>query len=226
MRSINPARTLGLAAALLYLVLYTTLASAQLAVSDAPVEANTTAMVAQLTAANSQLVNILTQDAATATSVTAAGGAGRYQSQDAFLSRLMQTLAGGVADANTFATLFPGWMDFGPDAALMAAQITNSTLTTYADAITVAQSQAADFSAEDAQFAHLEACNAASIGVLQAIQCGNEIQLAAAQQTQLLRQLEITRLIVDAVHDGEELNEKSQFGANAEVSQLTAAQQQ
>jgi hypothetical protein len=138
----------------------------------------------------------------------------------------MRMLAGGVADANTFATLFPGWVDFGPDAATIAAAITNSTLTTYADAITIAQSQAADFSAEDAQFANLETCNAASIGVLQAIQCGNEIQLAAAQQTQLLRQLEITRLIVDAVHDGEELNEKSQFGANAEVSQLTAAQQQ
>jgi hypothetical protein len=137
----------------------------------------------------------------------------------------MQTMASGVVDAGTFANLYPGWIDFGPDAADVAAQITHATLTTYANAITVAQSQAADFNAEDTQFENLEACNATSISVLQAIQCGNEINLAAAQQTQLLRQIEITRLIVDAVHAGEELDERAQRGANEQTSQLTAAQQ-
>jgi conjugal transfer/entry exclusion protein len=98
------------------------------------------------------------------------------------------------------------------------------TLTTYANAITVAQSQAADFNAEDTQFENLEACNATSISVLQAIQCGNEINLAAAQQTQMLRQLEITRLIVEAVHAGSELNERAQLGANSQTYFLTGGQ--
>jgi conjugal transfer/entry exclusion protein len=137
----------------------------------------------------------------------------------------MQMMSTGVADANTFANLYPGWFDFGPDAADVAAQITNMTLTTYANSIAVAQSQAGDFNAEDAQFTSLEACNATSISVLQAIQCGNEINLAAAQQTQLLRQIEITRLIVEATRAGEELNERSQKGANEQAGLLTAAQQ-
>jgi hypothetical protein len=176
---------------------------AQIAVTDPPVE-------------------VASQQAAL--SLTTAGGAGRFQPQAPYLNSLMQIMASGVADANTFATFYPGWVDFGPDAAGIAAQITNATLTTYANAITVAQSQATDFAAEDAQFQNLEACNATSISVLQAIQCGNEINLAAAQQTQLLRQIEITRLIVEATHNGEELNERAQRGANDQTSLITAAQ--
>src|SRR6266446_2668967 len=104
-------------------------------------------------------------------SVTTPGGAGRFQHQAPYLNSLMQTMASGVADAGTFANFYPGWVDFGPDAADVAAGITNRTLTTYANAITVAQSQAADFNTEDAKFQTLETCNASSIGVLQAIQC-------------------------------------------------------
>ena len=62
------------------------------------------------------------------------------------------------------------------------------------------------------------------MSVLQAIQCGNEINLAAAQQTQQLRQLEITHIMIDAVHFGEQLNEDAQLGANAQTYFLTGAQ--
>ena len=211
---------LGIVAAgmLLWSLLFATPAQAQLAVSDAPVEASTADMDTV------QLPGILKQNTASALSLTTTGGAGRFQPQAAYLNSLMQTMTSGVADAASFAALYPGWVDFGPDAADVAAQITNATLTTYANAITVAQSQAADFNAEDAQFEKLEACNAASIGVMQAIQCGNEINLAAAQQTQLLRQIEITRLIVEAVHDGEELNERAQHGANSQAYFMAGAQ--
>jgi hypothetical protein len=166
---------------------------------------------------------ILSADVGSATSLTTPGGAGRFQPQAQFLDSLMSRLQ-GVNTAGAFADLYPGWVDFGPDGAGAAANITQQTMTTYANAITVAQSQAADFTAEDTQFTALEACNASSIGVLQAIQCGNEINLAAAQQTQLLRQIEITRLIVDSVHYGEELNDAAQNGAHSQAYLLNAAQ--
>jgi hypothetical protein len=213
------------AAILMGLLLWATPARAQLAVSDSPVEANTTVIASTVSGISSQqMPAIIAQDTLTAQSLTTPGGAGRFQSQLGYLNSLMQTMGSGIANAQIFAATYPGWVDFGANAAAMAAQITNQTLTTYADAISVAQAQAANFSGEDAHFQALEACNAASVSVLQAIQCGNEINLAAAQQTQQLRQLEITHIMVDAVHFGEQLNEDAQLGANAQTYFLTGAQ--
>jgi len=215
-------------------VLAATPARAQLAVADGPVEGNTTTIAGNSTVmagtltgiATQQLPAIITQDTITAQSLTTPGGAGRFQSQLSYLNALMQTLSSGsITNAQSFAAIYPGWVDFGANAATTAAQVTSQTLATYADAISVAQAQAANFSAEDARFQTLEACNAASVSVLQAIQCGNEINLAAAQQTQALRQLELTHIIVDAVDHGEQLNEKSQFGANAQAYFMGGAQQ-
>jgi hypothetical protein len=204
-----------------------TTALAQLAVSDGPVETNTTTMMLNLGALTTQQVPaIIAQDTLTAQSLSTPGGAGRFQSQLGYLNSLMQTLgSGSVANAQSFDTIYPGWVDLGPSAATAAAQITTETLATYADAISVAQAQAANFSAEDTHLQALEVCNAASVSVLQALQCGNEINLAAAQQTQALRQLEITHIIIDAVHHGEELNENAQLGANAQTYYLSGAQQ-
>ncbi len=222
------------AATLLGLAFMAKPARAQLAVSDAPVEGNTTTIAGNSTVmagtltgiATQQMPAIITQDTLTAQSLTTPGGAGRFQSQLSYLNALMQTLgSGSIADAQSFGASYPGRVDFGPNAAVTAAEVTRQTLATYADAISVAQAQAANFSAEDARFQTLEACNAASVSVLQAIQCGNEINLAAAQQTQALRQLEITHIIVDAVNHGEQLNEKSQFGANAQAYFIGGAQQ-
>ncbi len=214
------------AAILMVLALWANPVRAQLAVSDSPVEANTTVIAGTLSGISSkQLPAIVAQDTITAQSLTTPGGAGRFQSQLSYLNSLMQTMGSGIANAQIFAATYPGWVDFGANAAATAAQITNQTLTTYADAISVAQAQAANFSGEDAHFQALEACNAASVSVLQAIQCGNEINLAAAQQTQQLRQLEITHIMVEAVHFGEQLNEDAQLGANAQTYFLTGAQQ-
>jgi hypothetical protein len=199
------AGAIGIVLWLLSYVVFPMVAHAQIAVTDPPVELAT---------------------AQAAASLTMAGGAGLFQGQAAYLNSLMQLLVTGVPDANAFAALYPGWVDFGADAAQAAARITNTTMTAYEDAMSVAQSQAADFKVEDAQFARLEVCNesAGALGVLAAIQCGNEIQLAAAQQTQLLRQLEITRIILDAAHYGEQLNERSQLGANTQAALITAGQ--
>ncbi len=213
------------AAILMALALRANPARAQLAVSDSPVEANTTVIAGTVSGiSRQQLPAIIAQDTITAQSLTTPGGAGRFQSQLSYLNSLMQTMGSGIANAQIFAATYPGWVDFGANAAATAAQITNQTLTTYADAISVAQAQAANFSGEDEHFQALEACNAASVSVLQAIQCGNEINLAAAQQTQQLRQLEITHIMVDAVHFGEQLNEDAQLGANAQTYFLTGAQ--
>lgn len=174
-------------------------------VTDAPVELNTGII---------------------ATSVTAQAAFNNFQSQAQYLASLMRIMSmdDGIADAEAFVTTYPGWKDPGPNAADIAANITNRTLASYANAIAIAKSQAADFPAEDAQFKSLATANAAATGVLQAMQVGNMINLAAAQQTQLLRQLEVTHIMVDAVRAGEELNEKAGAGAESEVSQLTAAQ--
>src|SRR5208283_5454794 len=159
------------AATLVGLALMATPARGQLAVSDAPVEGNTTTIAGNSTVmagtltgiATQQLPAIITQDTITAQSLTTPGGAGRFQSQLSFLNGLMQTLGNGsITNAQSFAANYPGWVDFGANAAVTAAQVTNQTLTTYADAIAVAQTQAANFSAEDARFQTLEACNAAS----------------------------------------------------------------
>jgi len=212
-------------AILMVLAFWANPARAQLAVSDSPVEANTTVIAGTVSGiSRQQLPAIIAQDTITAQSLTTPGGAGRFQSQLSYLNSLMQTMGSGIANAQIFAATYPGWVDFGANAAATAAQITNQTLTTYADAISVAQAQAANFSGEDAHFQALEACNAASVSVLQAIQCGNEINLAAAQQTEQLRQLEITHIMVDAVHFGEQLNEEAQLGANAQTYFLTGAQ--
>ncbi len=162
------------AAILMVLALWANPVRAQLAVSDSPVEANTTVIAGTLSGiSNQQLPAIIAQDTITAQSLTTPGGAGRFQSQLSYLNSLMQTMGSGIAK----------------------------------------------------HFQALEACNAASVSVLQAIQCGNEINLAAAQQTQQLRQLEITHIMVDAVHFGEQLNEDAQLGANAQTYFLTGAQQ-
>jgi hypothetical protein len=177
----------------------------QIAVTDPPVE---------------------TATALAATSLTTPGGAGLFRAQAPYLNSLMQLMTTGVADAQTFAGLYPGWVDFGPDAAGLAARITQSTLQSYSNAISVAQSQAGDFNAEDSQFAQLEGCNAqaAAMGVLAAIQCGNEIGLVEAQQTQMLRQLVITLIMLESTHYGEALNNTAQAGANLQASLLNAAQ--
>jgi len=158
-------------------------------------------------------------------SLTTGGGAGRYEPEGSFLGSLMQMLAGDVDTAANFVALYPGWQDPGANAAMKGAQIAAKTLSTEAAAISIAQGQANDFAAEGAQFAKLEACNVSSVSLLQAIQCGNEIALYGAQQTQMLRQLMVTQIIEESVAHGESLNERAQRGASNEVSQLTAAQQ-
>jgi hypothetical protein len=195
-------------------------AHAQLAVSDAATEGNTaaiqanaTAMVQQLLQANQTLGQDLQENTQSAQSLTTPGGAGIWTGQAQYLSSLMQTLASGVADPQTFATTYPGWFDPGADAIYTAESLVTHTLNTYSAALGVVQSQAADFGPEDSHLGTIESCNAGASSVLMAMQCNTEAQLAVAQQTQLQRQLLMTLITTMAVASGEQLNEKSQVQA-------------
>jgi hypothetical protein len=180
---------------------YSPRAHAQLAVSDAPVEAG----IADLQTV--QVPGILKQTAASALSLTTPGGAGIWTRQSVYLGHLMDALAsGGVVDPQTFASIYPGWFSPGPAAIYAAENVVTKTLNTYAAALTVVKSQATDFATEDTSLGAVEACNSRAAAVLQAIQCNTEAQLAIAQQIQLERQLMMTLIATTAVGNGEQLN--------------------
>lgn len=88
----------------------------------------------------------------------------------------------------------------------------------YQAAPQIAANQADDFDAEDSHFGAIETANGASAALLQAIQTNTEAALAAAQQTQMDRQLLITLITVEAKRSGEELKERAQQGATAAQS--------
>ena len=208
------------AAAMLGSLLLTAPAQAQLAVSDAATEGNTTAiqanttnMVQQLSQVNQTFGQDLQENTQSAQSLTTPGGAGIWTGQAQYLSSLMQTLASGVADPQTFVATYPGWFDPGADAIYTAESLVMHTLNTYSAALGVVQSQAADFGPEDSHLGTIESCNAGATSVLMAMQCNTEAQLAVAQQTQLQRQLLMTLITTMAVASGEQLNEKSQVQA-------------
>ena len=89
---------------------------------------------------------------------------------------------------------------------------------TYAGALSAAQQQAAGFSNEDSQLAAIETGNQNATAVLQAIQVNTEAELAVAQQIQLLRQLVVIQVTLEATKAGEELNERTQAQATAAKS--------
>ncbi len=104
------------AAILMVLALWANPVRAQLAVSDSPVEANTTVIAGTLSGiSNQQLPAIIAQDTITAQSLTTPGGAGRFQSQLSYLNSLMQTMGSGIANAQIFAAS-DGGADHQPDA--------------------------------------------------------------------------------------------------------------
>ncbi len=219
------------AAMLVYSLLLPARAHAQIAVEDAVTEGNTATIAAgvhnanvQLGKANGHLSDDVQENTLSANSLTSGGGAGAYQGQAQYLDSLTQIMASGVADTQTFAATYPGWSDSGPEGAALARKITAKTLTTFADALGVVQSQAADAKAEDAKFQQIESCSAGAGAVLALLQCDIEAQLANAQQIQMERQLLETLITVEAIKGGVELDIPAQQGANQQAAYMGAAQ--
>jgi hypothetical protein len=186
---------------------------AQLAVSDAPVEANTTTMVGQLNTANGALASIATADQAVAASVTTPCDAGLYTGVAQYLDGLDGLLTGAGLSPSAMAAVFAGWLPLPLDVVPTASSIATLGLGTYEAAVQVAQSQAADFDAENTYLASIESQNVGAAGVLCAMQVQTEAQLAVAAQLQMLRQLLVTSITVNALDHAETLNERAQSAA-------------
>ena len=154
----------------------------------------------------------------TASALTTPGGAGLWQSNAGYLASLASNLNGGINSPQLFAGNFPGWMALPPNATQLSKQVSAITLKTYAGALSAAQQQAAGFPNEDSQLAAIETGNQNATAVLQAIQVNTEAQLAVAQQIQLLRQLVVIQVTLEATKAGEELNERAQAQATAAKS--------
>jgi P-type conjugative transfer protein TrbJ len=154
----------------------------------------------------------------TARSLITGGGAGTFQSNASYLNSLGQNLAHGISDPQAFAANFPGWLALGPDAAQTAKQVSSAAMNTYVGAFSVAQQQANGFASEDSHLTEIEGRNQTVQSVLQAIQVNTEAQLANAQQTQLMRQLLVTQITMDAIAHAEQLNEHARAEATAAKS--------
>jgi conjugal transfer/entry exclusion protein len=160
----------------------------------------------------------LQQETATALSLHTGGGAGLWQSQANYLASLTNNLRHGINDPQLFAANFPGWVALPPNATQISKQVAAGALATYAGALGAAQQQAGGFQNEDSQLAAIENGNQSATAMLQAIQLNTEAQLAVAQQIQLLRQLVITQITLEATKAGEELNERAQAQATVAKS--------
>jgi len=197
-------------AALLACPIFPSKAHAQLAVTDPPVEAATADMDTV------QEPGILAQDTATATSVTTGGGGGQYQPNTQYIASLDQQLFSGI-NAQNFASWFPGWVALPPDSTdTIAIPLTNALLTTYGQALAVAQSQAGELAGEN--LSNIETISTNATAVLQAIQANTEAQLQTAQEVQYLRQLVATLITVEATKAGAELNERAREEATDAMS--------
>jgi hypothetical protein len=184
-------------------------------VSDPATEANTAETAAALGTANATLSAIQASAATTALSVTTPGDPGLYQGVSQYLDTLNGELTGAGISAAVMAVMFPGWVPLLPDAIPQDASIATMGLATYQAAVQVAQTQATDFDAESVYLASIESANVGSTGLLQAIQISTEAQLATATQIQMLRQLMISLITIEALRNSEELNERAQAGATS-----------
>jgi hypothetical protein len=179
-------------------------------VSDPPVEANTLLTATELGVADTSLASIASSDALIATSVTTPCDGGLYTGVSQYLDGLDGLLTGAGVSQAAMAAMFPGWVPLLPDAIPADATIVTVGLGTYEAAVQIAQNQAQDFDSEGTYLASIEAQNASATGVLCAQQMQTEATLALASQIQMLRQLLITHITIDALRSSEELNEKAQ----------------
>jgi P-type conjugative transfer protein TrbJ len=150
--------------------------------------------------------------------LTTPGGAGIWQSNAGYLASLGSNLNGGINSAQLLSGNFPGWVALPATATQNAKQVATVALATYAGALAAAQQQAAGFSNEDSHLGAIETDNQFVTGVLQAVQANTEAQLAVAQQVQLLRQLVVMQITLEATRAGEELNERAQGQATSATS--------
>jgi hypothetical protein len=154
---------------------------------------------------------ILQEDTVTANSVSTGGGGGDYQPNAAYIANLDQQLFSGINTRN-FAQWFPGWQALPPNSTdAVAIPMTNTVLTTYGQAIALAQSQERELEGEN--FSNIETTLSTTTNLLTAMQALGEAVLQNNKEQQYVRQLLATLITVEATKAGEELNERAQAHA-------------
>jgi len=184
-------------------------AHAQLAVSDAPVEAATADMDTV------QEPGILTQTTTTATSVTTGEGAPNFTPINGYLGNLNHQLFSGISPANASGD-FPGWISLPADSTPIAKAVTQDCLTTYLAALAIAQSQSNGLGSDN--LAQIEQVSTSTNNLLAAVQANTDAVLAVAQGLELERQLLATLITVEATKGAQELSAKAQAEATNTTS--------
>ena len=166
-----------------------------------------------------------------ALSVTTPGGSGRYTSELGFEGSQTALMQSGIFDSTGFDAVFLGWTDLDALPNLTAADnakaITEQSFATFKGALAVALAQVNHFAVEEQQFAKLELCNTqAGVGrsLLQAVQCGNEINIHNGQLEVVSQQLMATAILLEAVDHAERVNESAGAGGTNQGNQLHTAQ--
>ena len=170
----------------------------------------------QLEQATATVTN-LAQQLQYAVQNTTGGSAGIWQSNQSLLTNLGSLISQQEGLSYTvqglssqFQQLYPGFST-ASTAGVQSPQTTVATTpNTLNGALTSAQAQANNFSAEQASLQSLELRNQTAVGNLQAVQVSNEIALAQVQQVQMLRQLVMAMMNSQNVTGANQVNNQTQ----------------
>jgi hypothetical protein len=154
-------------AAVLSSLLFVSPATAQIAVTDPPVETSTAATASELLQTNQILSEDVQVNTQTAQSLTTPGGAGAWQSDATYLNSLAANLNNGINSTTLFDSNFPGWQTLPANSTQLSKQVSAIALRTYAGALAAAQQQAAGFGSEDNHLSGIEQTNQSVTTVLQ-----------------------------------------------------------
>jgi P-type conjugative transfer protein TrbJ len=139
-------------------------------------------------------------------------GGSAWQNQAGYLDELGSLIATGNGLSyqlqnlqQQFTGTFSGYSGNGTSSPQQQAE---RTLATLAGSLQSLQAQSINFQNEGAELASLAARNQGAPGALSALQLGNEINLAGANQVQQLRQLQMTAANAQAVAAANQLQEQ------------------
>jgi hypothetical protein len=172
-------------------------------VSDPPVESNTSII---------------------ATSVTAPGGAGIWQSAASYLDQLSATAGHNVT--GTMQTDFPGEELLPPDTMPVVQQMVSDSMNTYYNAWNIADEVQGNMDSDDSALASIEQVNQSLGGgilgggasLLAAVQLVVETTLHINQELQYANELHAVEIKMHAIEHAENLDERAQ----AHITETTA----
>ncbi|MGO9267986.1 MAG: hypothetical protein ACLQBA_24365 [Candidatus Binataceae bacterium] len=177
----------------------------------------------QLQQATATVTN-LAQQLQYAVQNTTGGSAGVWQSNQKLLTNLGSLISQQEGLSYTvqgfsqqFQQLYPGFSTASTAGVQSPRATVETTLNTLNGALASAQTQANNFSTEQAAMQSLELRNQMAVGNLQAVQVSNEIALAQVQQVQMLRQLVMAMMNSQNVTAASQVNGQAQSNLAAQA---------